>query len=133
MANDVPSILHHVSIGTTNLEAARRFYDAAMAPLGSRRIMEVPFAVAYGKHFPEFWVGMPLDGAPASAGNGVHICFVAPSREAVDEFHSAGLGAGGADDGAPGPRPIYGPGYYGCFLRDPDGHKVEAAIIPDGA
>lgn len=133
MANDIPSILHHVSIGTADLEAACRFYDAVMAPLGARRIMEVPSAVAYGKRFPEFWVGRPLDGAPASAGNGVHVSFIAPSREAVDAFHAAGLGAGGIDDGAPGPRPIYGPGYYGGFLRDPDGHKVEAAIIPDGA
>ena len=132
MANDIPSILHHVSIGTNDLEAACRFYDAVMAPLGSRRIMEVPSAVAYGKRFPEFWVGRPLDGATASAGSGVHICFIAPSREAVDAFHAAGLDAGGIDDGAPGPRPIYGPGYYGGFLRDPDGHKVEAAIIPEG-
>ena len=132
MASEIPSILHHVSIGTADLEAACRFYDAVMAPLGSRRIMEVPFAVAYGKRFPEFWVASPLDGEQASVGNGAHFCFIAPSREAVDAFHAAGLDAGGIDDGAPGPRPIYGPGYYGSFLRDPDGHKVEAAIIPDG-
>ena len=57
-------------------------------------------------------------------------CFIAPSREAVDAFHAAGLEAGGVDEGAPGPRPDYGPGYYGAFLRDPEGHKVEAAIVP---
>ena len=122
-----------MSVGTKDLEAASRFYDAVMAPIGSRRIMEFPFAVAYGKRFPEFWVAKPLDGGQASAGSGTHVCFIAPSREAVAAFHAAGLGAGGADEGAPGPRPDYGPGYYACFLRDPDGHKVEAAIIPDDA
>ena len=133
MADDIPSVLHHVSIGAGNLEAACRFYDAVMAPIGARRIMEFPFAVAYGKRFPEFWVAKPLDRAPASAGNGTHVCFIAPARESVDACHAAGLGAGGVDDGVPGLRPDYGPGYYGCFLRDPDGHKVEAAIIPEGA
>ena len=133
MASEIPSILHHLSIGTGNLESARRFYDAVMATIGARRIMEFPFAVAYGKRFPEFWVAQPLDGSEASVGSGTHVCFIAPSREAVGEFHAAGIAAGGSDDGAPGPRPEYGPAYYACFLRDPDGHKVEAAIVPDVA
>ena len=132
MTSEIPSILHHVSVGTADLEAAGRFYDAVMATVGARRVMEFPFAVAYGKRFPEFWVGKPLDEEPAAAGNGTHVCFIAPSREAVDAFHAAGLAAGGIDAGAPGPRPCYGPEYYGCFLRDPDGHKVEAAIVPGG-
>ena len=89
--------------------------------------------MAYGKRFPELWVGKPLDEGSAAAGNGTHVCFIAPSREAVDAFHAAGLEAGGVDEGAPGPRPDYGPGYYGAFLRDPDGHKVEAAIVPDAS
>ena len=130
MADEIPSILHHVSIGTGDLERARGFYDAVMVCIGARRIMEVPSATAYGKRFPEFWIGKPLDEGRAGIGNGSHFCFIAPSREAVDAFHAAGLEAGGTDDGAPGPRPIYGPGYYGCFLRDPDGHKIEAAIVP---
>ena len=131
MAEETPSILHHVSIGTDDLERARGFYDVVMACIGARRIMEVPSATAYGKQFPELWIGKPLDGARAGIGNGAHFCFIAPSREAVDAFHKAGLECGGTDDGAPGPRPIYGPGYYGCFLCDPDGHKIEAAIIPE--
>ena len=131
MANDIPSILHHVSLGADDIERAGAFYDAVMTPLGARRIMEFPFAVAYGKQFPEFWIGKPLARGNAGAGNGTHVCFIAPSREAVDAFHAAGLDAGGTDEGAPGPRPVYGPGYYGCFLRDPDGHKIEAAIVPD--
>ncbi len=135
MANDmdIPSILHHVSVGTDDLERACAFYDVVMPPLGASRMMELPFAVAYGKQFPELWVCKPLDKGNSSAGNGGHICFIAPSREAVDAFHAAGLEAGGTDEGPPGARPHYGPGYYGSFLRDPYGNKVEAAIIPDAS
>ena len=130
MAGDVPSILHHVSVGIDDLERSCAFYDSIMKPLGARRMMSFPFAAAYGKQFPEFWIGKPVDQGPAAAGNGTHICFIAPSRDAVDAFHAAGLEAGGVDEGTPGPRPDYGPGYYGCFLRDPDGHKIEAAVVP---
>lgn len=130
MAGEIPSILHHVSVGIDDLERSCAFYDSIMKPLGARRMMSFPFAAAYGKQFPEFWIGKPLDQSPAAAGNGTHICFIAPSREAVDAFHAAGLEAGGVDEGTPGPRPDYGPGYYGCFLRDPDGHKIEAAVVP---
>ena len=130
MANEIPSILHHVSVGTDDLERACAFYDAVMPHLGARRVMNVPSAVAYGKEFPELWIGKPLDEGKAIAGNGTHVCFIAPSRDAVDAFHAAGLEAGGTDEGAPGPRPYYGPGYYGAFLRDLDGHKIEAAIAP---
>ena len=131
MANDIPSILHHVSLGTNNLARACAFYDAVMPQLGASRMMTFPFAVAYGKQFPEFWIGKPLDEGNATTGDGTHVCFIAPSREAVDAFHAAGVEAGGTDEGAPGARPDYGPGYYGAFLRDLDGHKVEAAIVSD--
>ena len=84
MANDIPSILHHVSVGTDDLERASAFYDAVMPHLRAGRLMSFPFAVAYGKEFPEFWIGKPLDEGNATAGNGTHVCFIAPSREAVD-------------------------------------------------
>ncbi|MED5612092.1 VOC family protein [Pseudomonas sp. JH-2] len=130
MSDDLipPSCISHVSIGTNDYDRARAFYDAVLATLGCRRVMEHPGAVAYGREFPEFWVQTPLDGAPASVGNGTHIGFIANSREAVDAFHAAALANGGHDDGAPGPRPHYGEPYYGCFVRDPDGHKVEATF-----
>ncbi|SDL10324.1 Catechol 2,3-dioxygenase [Pseudomonas delhiensis] len=130
MSDDLipPSCISHVSIGTNDYDRARAFYDAVLATLGCRRVMEHPGAVAYGREFPEFWVQTPLDGAPASVGNGTHIGFIAGSREAVDAFHAAALAHGGHDDGAPGPRPHYGEPYYGCFVRDPDGHKVEATF-----
>lgn len=128
MSDDIPSILSHLSIGTNDFERATAFYDAVMPTLGAGRIMEHPGAIAWGKRYPEFWVQRPIDGQPASVGNGAHIGFIAPSKEAVHAFHEAALGAGGTDDGAPGPRPEYGAPYFGCFVRDLDGHKIEATF-----
>ncbi len=121
-------MLHHVSIGVSDIRRAAKFYDAALAPLGMERVIETGnTAVAYGsKGRAQFWVQLPHDGQPPGSGNGAHFCFTAPSIEAVQAFHEAGLGAGGADDGAPGLRPKYTPDYYAAFLRDPDGNKIEA-------
>ena len=123
-----PSAISHLSIGTNQFERAVAFYDAVLATLGVRRVMEHPGAVCYGKQFPEFWVQTPIDGRPAVAGNGTHIGFVAASREQVHAFYDAAVAAGARGDGAPGPRPHYGAPYYGCFVRDLDGHKIEAAF-----
>jgi len=123
---DNPSILSHVSIGANDFARAARFYDAVLATIGCKRIMEHPDAVAYGKVYPEFWVQSPRDGNAATVGNGFHIAFIADSKSMVDDFHRAAINAGARDDGAPGPRPEYGAPYYGCFVRDPDGHKIEA-------
>jgi len=122
-----PSILSHVSIGTNEFERATRFYDKVLATLGCKRIMEHPGAVAYGRQFPEFWVQTPIDSKPAQVGNGTHFGFVADRKEQVQAFFDAAIAAGAKSDGAPGSRPHYGEPYYGCFLRDPDGHKIEAA------
>lgn len=123
------SIISHVSVPVSDMTRARAFYDAALGALGIGVVMDAgPHGIAYGKDFPEFWIGHPLEGAPV-AGNGVHIAFLAPSREAVDAFHAAALAHGGADEGAPGLRPHYDPAYYGAFVRDPDGNKVEAMLI----
>ena len=127
MSDDVPSIVSHVSIGTNDFERAIAFYDAVMPAVGARRVMEHPGAVAYGKQFPEFWVQTPIDETPATTGNGIHFGFIASSKETVRAFYDAAIAAGATDDGAPGPRPLYGEPYYGCFVRDPDGHKIEAA------
>jgi catechol 2,3-dioxygenase-like lactoylglutathione lyase family enzyme len=128
MADENPSIVSHVSIGTNDFERAVAFYDKVLATIGCKRVMEHPGAVAYGKAYPEFWVQTPIDGYPASVGNGTHIGFIAASKEAVHAFYDAALATGGQDNGAPGPRPHYGDPYYGCFLRDPDGNKIEAAF-----
>jgi catechol 2,3-dioxygenase-like lactoylglutathione lyase family enzyme len=114
MAEENPSILSHVSIGTNDFERSCAFYDRVLATLGCKRLMQHPGAVAYGRQYPEFWVGTPFG-------------FVAASRPQVHAFYDAAVAAGASADGAPGPREEYGAPYYGCFVRDPDGHKIEAA------
>jgi len=129
MSSDIPSTLSHVSLGTNDFDRAAAFYDKVMPAIGVQRIMEHPGAVAYGKQFPEFWVQTPFDGKTATAGNGVHVAFLTWSREEVDAFYAAAMEAGATDDGPPGLRPQYNPGYYACFVRDPDGNKIEAMFI----
>jgi catechol 2,3-dioxygenase-like lactoylglutathione lyase family enzyme len=127
MAEDQnPSIISHVSIGTDQFDRAIAFYDAIMPTLGGQRLATYPGAVAYGKRYPEFWLHTPIDGAPATVGNGTHVGFLADTQAAVHAFYAAALAAGGVDDGPPGGRSDYGAAYYGCFIRDPDGHKIEA-------
>ena len=123
---DNPNILSHVSIGTNKFEAASNFYDAVMATIGAKRVFEFPGAIAYGKEFPEFWLQEPADGGTAETANGIHFGFVADSKDAVHAFYDAAVAAGASGDGEPGPRPHYGEPYYGCFVRDLDGHKIEA-------
>ncbi len=127
-------MLHHVSVGVKDVAKAATFYDKVLKPLGFKRVMEfMPYAVAYGDKFPEFWVQLPADGRPATVGNGVHISFAAATKAAVNKFHAAALAGGGTDEGAPGPRPDYGPTYYGSFCRDIDGNKIEAVIVAPAA
>ena len=123
-----PSIMSHISIGTNDFEKAIAFYDKVLATIGAKRVHDLSQygAMAYGKQFPEFWVGKPHDGKTAQVGNGTHFAFFASSKEQVHAFYNAALEMGATDDGAPGPRPHYGQQYYGCFLRDLDGHKIEA-------
>lgn len=128
MSEQNPSILSHVSIGTNQFDQAVAFYDKVLATLGCKRILEHPGAVAWGREYPEFWVQTPIDGQPANVGNGTHFGFVAPDKQAVHAFYDAALAAGASPDGPPGPRPHYGEPYYGCFVRDLDGHKIEAAF-----
>lgn len=120
--------MDHVGIGVLDLAAALHFYDQALAPLGIRRLMthggddQNPRHVGYGSDFkPYFWV--QASNQPLGL---LHLAFPAPSREAVDAFYSAALAAGGRDNGAPGLRPEYHPGYYGAFVWAPDGSNVEA-------
>lgn len=123
-----PSIMSHVSVGTNDYHRAIAFYDAVLPTLGIKKIMEHPGATAYGREYPEFWVQIPFDNQTATVGNGSHFAFLATSKAMVDAFHAAGVKAGGTDDGAPGPRPLYGEPYYGGFLRDLDGNKIEATF-----
>lgn len=117
-------IFTHNCVGTNDVERAGRFYDAALAPLGMKRLGAfLEQGLAYGERAAEFLVLKPWDATPASAGNGVTLGFKAPNRPSVDAFHAAGLAAGGSDDGAPGTRDAV-PNAYGAYLRDPDGNKI---------
>jgi catechol 2,3-dioxygenase-like lactoylglutathione lyase family enzyme len=123
-------MLHHVSVGVRDVAKSAAFYDKVLKPLGYKRVMEVlPYGIGYGAQHPEFWVQLPAEQKAPSVGNGVHISFAAPSKAAVKAFHTAALSNGGKDEGAPGPRPDYGPDYYGAFCRDVDGNKIEAVLV----
>jgi catechol 2,3-dioxygenase-like lactoylglutathione lyase family enzyme len=120
-------MLSHVGIEVDDMERSRAFYEAALAPLGIEVVMDFGQAVGFGKQTelgpnPFFWLNSR--GRPATSG--AHVCFGARTTDLVDAFHAAALSAGGTDNGAPGPRPQYHPGYYGSFVLDPDGNNVEA-------
>jgi catechol 2,3-dioxygenase-like lactoylglutathione lyase family enzyme len=123
------SVLSHVSLGTNDYARAKAFYDAVLATLQIRCVMDFPGGAGYGRQFPEFWIQRPHDGGAAAVGNGTHVAFLANSREEVQAFHAQALAFGATDDGAPGLRPDYEPGYYAAFVRDLDGHKIEAMLL----
>lgn len=128
MPNENPSIISHVSLGTNDFEKAIAFYDKVMASIGAKRVLQFEGAAAYGKEYPEFWVQTPENEKPAEIANGTHYGFVAASKAEVHAFWDAAISMGAKPDGEPGPRPHYGEPYYGCFLRDLDGHKIEATF-----
>lgn len=117
----------HVTLGTDNWPRSKRFYDAVMQTLSIPVFMEREEGAAFGDMVgPKLFVGPAFDGAPATTGNGTHVAFLAKSRAEVDAFHGAALKNGGTDEGAPGLRPHYHPNYYGAYVRDPDGNKLQA-------
>ena len=119
-------MLNHVSIGVADLERTKRFYDAALAPLGYTQKFSGEGFVAYGGARTQLYIAQTEHVPTPHPGSGLHFCFDGPDRAAVDAFHAAGLAHGGTDNGAPGLRTQYEPDYYGAFLIDPDGWRVEA-------
>lgn len=119
-------MIHHVSVGTNDVRRARAFYDPLMTLIGFRVLKSSDRSVHYGASDIVFSLETPVNGKPASPGNGVHIAFQAPDRETVRRFHSAAVANGGSDEGAPGIRGDYNANYYGAFVRDLDGNKIEA-------
>jgi catechol 2,3-dioxygenase-like lactoylglutathione lyase family enzyme len=119
-------MIHHVSVGTNDVARARAFYDPLMQLIGFRVLKSSLRSVHYGASDIVFSLETPVDGHPASAGNGVHVAFQAPDRETVRRFHQTAIENGGTDEGEPGLRPHYNAHYYGAFVRDPDGNKIEA-------
>ena len=124
-------VFDHLSVGVSDLERAASFYDACLAPLGYVRLRQNARSVeygpeGYGAESPFAIVESGPDAKPP--GRGFHLAFLAPSRGAVEHFHAAALSNGGVDEGSPGVRENYHPGYYAAFVRDPDGHRLEAVV-----
>jgi catechol 2,3-dioxygenase-like lactoylglutathione lyase family enzyme len=116
-------VLDHVAFQCADLRASTAFYDAVLAPLGGRRLMDYTVVVGYGTDFPCFWLG------ELNQGDGFresHIAFTAPSRAEVDAFFQAAVAAGAEVLHEPRIHEEYHEHYYGAFVRDPDGNNVEA-------
>jgi catechol 2,3-dioxygenase-like lactoylglutathione lyase family enzyme len=119
-------MLNHVSIGVRDVARAKRFYDAALAPLGYRCLSDSPTSLGYGRDTVAFWISQTDRPVPADMASGLHFCFDAPDRNSVAAFHAAATAQGGKDNGAPGLRADYDANYYAAFAIDPDGYRVEA-------
>jgi catechol 2,3-dioxygenase-like lactoylglutathione lyase family enzyme len=122
-------MIDHTGVVVSDYAKSKAFYEKALAPIGYVLMMEIPAAVTghadvagFGEPpKPDFWISSGMANKPP-----IHIAFRVPTREQVDAFYRAALAAGGTDNGAPGLRPHYHPNYYGAFVRDPDGHNIEA-------
>jgi catechol 2,3-dioxygenase-like lactoylglutathione lyase family enzyme len=131
-------VFSHITVGCDDLEAAGKFYDALLIPLGLKRRAVIPDGgpaalcwIDPERPLPRFYVYQPYDRRAASPGNGSMAAFLAPSSAAVDAAYSAAIAAGGRDEGVPGERPHYGVGYYGAYLRDPGGNKIHIVYRGD--
>lgn len=119
-------MLDHVSIGVRDANASKRFYDAALKPLGYSCLSQSPGSLGYGTEAVALWVNEAPRPVAADTESGLHFCFAAPTRGSVDAFHAGALREGGSDNGAPGLRAAYGENYYAAFVVDPDGYRIEA-------
>jgi len=122
-------MIDHTGVVVSDFDRSKAFYREALAPIGYQLLLEFPAAVTghtdvagFGEPpKPDFWISRGTPNQPP-----IHIAFRVGTRAEVDAFHRAALQAGGTDNGAPGLRPHYHPDYYGAFVRDPDGHNIEA-------
>jgi catechol 2,3-dioxygenase-like lactoylglutathione lyase family enzyme len=113
-------MIDHLGIAVSDLAKSIAFYKQALAPLGYELIMSKDTFAGFGSGETDFWIGV---GEPKDR---IHVAFRTQSRATVRAFYAAAIAAGGTDNGGPGIREIYHPDYYGAFVRDPDGHNIEA-------
>jgi catechol 2,3-dioxygenase-like lactoylglutathione lyase family enzyme len=123
-------MIDHVSVPVRDLARAKEYYERLLAPLGYSKLVERQGSIGFGKAYPELWLNLRSELGPAPANPGGHIALRAASVEAVRAFHAAGLAGGGTSDGEPGPRQAAMTTYYGAFIRDADGNKLEALSFP---
>ncbi len=117
----------HVTIGSEDPDGAAAFYDAVLGTLGIEQLFKLGGLVAYGTATgPKTFILRPFDGERHVPGNGGHVAYLAKTRAQVDAFYAAALEHGGTCEGPPGPRPQYHPNYYGAYVRDPEGNKLQA-------
>jgi len=124
-------MIAYVSVGADNIALAKEFYSAFLPAL-DYHMTEGPEGLSYvlpeqpgqSVALPDFYVKPPFDGKAASTGNGTMIAFEARNQKQVRDLHAAALTAGGFDEGQPGFRESYNPGFYVGYLRDPQGNKV---------
>ena len=119
-------MINHVSIGAADTAKSRKFYDAALKPLGYKCLSEAVDSLGYGADAVVLWISKTATPVPADKNSGLHFCFDAPTRKSVDAFYKGALNAGGKDNGKPGLRADYGDNYYAAFVVDPDGYRLEA-------
>ena len=118
-------MIDHLGIQVADFDKAAAFYDAVLATIGAKRILEpAPEVVGYGTAFPDFWIA--TEETHGDVRQEAHIAFTAPSRAAVDDFFNTAVGLGAEALHEPRVWPEYHPGYFGAFVRDPDGNNVEA-------
>ncbi len=122
-------MIGYATLGTNDLDTALTFYDALLATVGGKRLMQMPDErkltfYGAGADKPMLVIGKPYDGAVATAGNGTMVALAADSREQVDQIHAKAIELGGADEGGPGSRGPEQMGFYGAYFRDPDGNKL---------
>jgi catechol 2,3-dioxygenase-like lactoylglutathione lyase family enzyme len=122
-------MIHHVSAGTNDIKRARTFYEPLMSLIGFRILTSSDKAVHFGSSDIVFSLETPINGLPATSGNGVHIAFQAPDRQTVRRFYESAIANGATDEGAPGLRENYNANYYCALVRDPDGNKIEAVTF----
>ena len=123
-------MIDHVSLAVRNLAASAAAYERILGALGMRRVVERVGSVGFGKTYPELWLNERRSGAPLPADTGHHTCLRAPDEAAVNAFHRIALQQGCSDAGAPGARQGAMTSYYGAFIQDKDGNKLEAATFP---
>lgn len=123
-------MLAYSTVGVNDMTRAIAFYDAVFAPLGAVRDVTSETWTGYARagERGKFFLTRPFDGGPATGGNGTMLAFLAESREAVDEFHSAALDHGGRCEGPPGVREGMNPIFYAAYVRDLDGAKLCAFV-----